>query len=198
MLAAVRVRAVRRGFTTVTHIWVDHPASAAGGRALWSMPKQLAMFRIGERDGGFAASAADPDRRTIAALRFRGRAARPGGWRWRTRTAQQPLGGQGRGLTIAKAEGTGLGRARHRGTGLRSGQAARLSPRPRATRQRPLDRGNAPLRRLRSVSPRHDGAAAGHRAAAHRGRDAATFNRDQVVCTTEPPLCCTKGRAGVE
>lgn len=105
-LAAVRVRAGGRSFTTVTHVWVDHPASVAGGRALWGMPKQSAVFRNGDRDGGFAASAAaEADGRPIAALRFRGRAALPGRWRWRTRTAQQPLGdGQDRGVTIARAE----------------------------------------------------------------------------------------------
>jgi hypothetical protein len=38
LLAAVRVRVGGRACATVTHIWVDHPASAAGGRALWGIP----------------------------------------------------------------------------------------------------------------------------------------------------------------
>jgi hypothetical protein len=32
----------------VTHIWVDSPASRAGGRALWHIPKELAEFSFGE------------------------------------------------------------------------------------------------------------------------------------------------------
>jgi hypothetical protein len=38
---------VRRGRTllpTITHIWVDSPASRDGGRALWGIPKELAIF----------------------------------------------------------------------------------------------------------------------------------------------------------
>ena len=38
---------VRRGWRvlpTVTHIWVDSPASRDGGRELWGIPKQLAKF----------------------------------------------------------------------------------------------------------------------------------------------------------
>lgn len=37
---------------TVTHIWVDNPVSAEGGRRLWGIPKQLAGF-----DGQIADSA---------------------------------------------------------------------------------------------------------------------------------------------
>lgn len=93
----VRVRAGGRSFTTVTHIWVDHLASVLGGLELRGMPKRLAVFRIDDRDGGFAASAAAPDRQPIAALRFCGWAAIPGRWRWRTQTAQRLLdGGQGK------------------------------------------------------------------------------------------------------
>jgi hypothetical protein len=29
---------------TITHIWVDSPASRDGGRALWGIPKELAEF----------------------------------------------------------------------------------------------------------------------------------------------------------
>jgi hypothetical protein len=105
VLAAVRVRVGGRPFTTVTHIWVDHPASVAGGRELWNIPKQPAVFRIGGGDGGFEASAATLDGRPIAALRFRGRAALPGRWRLRTRTAQGSLDHDGgKALKIAAAE----------------------------------------------------------------------------------------------
>jgi Acetoacetate decarboxylase (ADC) len=47
---------VRRGWRvlpTITHIWVDSPASGDGGRQLWGIPKQLAKF------GPFVAAAAD-------------------------------------------------------------------------------------------------------------------------------------------
>jgi len=109
VLAAVRVRLAGRLFTTVTHIWVDHPSSVAGARELWSIPKQLAAFRVRPDGGGgdpdFVASAATLDGRPIAALRFWGRVALPGRWRLRTRTAQRPLGhGRGEGLKIARAE----------------------------------------------------------------------------------------------
>lgn len=56
---------VRRGWrllATITHIWVDSPASRDGGRALWAIPKQLAMFAFAEAD--FASS---DDEGTIAA-----------------------------------------------------------------------------------------------------------------------------------
>ncbi|MDQ2749249.1 MAG: acetoacetate decarboxylase family protein [Pseudonocardiales bacterium] len=39
---------VRRGWRvqpTITHIWVDSPASRDGGRELWGLPKELASFR---------------------------------------------------------------------------------------------------------------------------------------------------------
>jgi hypothetical protein len=109
VLAAVRVRLAGRPYTTVTHIWVDHPASLAGARELWSIPKQLAALRVRRVGGGgnadFAASAASLDGRPIAALRFQGRTVLPGRWRLRTRTAQRSLGhGRGEGLKIARAE----------------------------------------------------------------------------------------------
>jgi hypothetical protein len=106
VLAAVRVRVGGRTCTTVTHIWVDHPASVAGGRELWGVPKELAAFRAGEASGvGFAASAVTSGGQPIAAVSFRGRAALPGRWPFRTRTAQRPLGpGEGGGLRIARAE----------------------------------------------------------------------------------------------
>lgn len=38
---------VRRGFWPgfwISHIFVDHPASQAGGREIWGLPKELAQF----------------------------------------------------------------------------------------------------------------------------------------------------------
>jgi len=51
VLPALTWRAGRIGFW-VSHIYVDHPASAAGGRAVWNLPKELAEFSVEE--GGVA------------------------------------------------------------------------------------------------------------------------------------------------
>ncbi len=42
----------------VTDIWVDSPASMAGGRALWAIPKQLADLRLRESSRGPASRTA--------------------------------------------------------------------------------------------------------------------------------------------
>jgi len=39
-----------KGAVTITDIWVDSPASQAGGRALWAIPKELCDFDL---DTGF-------------------------------------------------------------------------------------------------------------------------------------------------
>lgn len=44
LMATLLVRKGARVMPTITHIWVDSPASQAGGRALWGIPKQLATF----------------------------------------------------------------------------------------------------------------------------------------------------------
>lgn len=36
---------------TITDIWVDSPASVAGGRELWAIPKELADFRVDRERG---------------------------------------------------------------------------------------------------------------------------------------------------
>ncbi|KID30349.1 Acetoacetate decarboxylase (ADC) [Prauserella sp. Am3] len=56
LLAAVAVQGGRTPTGTVTEIWVDSPASMAGGRALWAIPKDLADldFTYGR---GFTATA---------------------------------------------------------------------------------------------------------------------------------------------
>jgi hypothetical protein len=45
LLVAVLARRGLRPRATVTQIWVDSPASQAGGRALWAIPKDLATTR---------------------------------------------------------------------------------------------------------------------------------------------------------
>jgi hypothetical protein len=61
LLAAVLTRAGWRPRVTITHIWVDSVASRDGGRALWGIPKDLAVF-----EDGAAATAAGP----IASVRL--------------------------------------------------------------------------------------------------------------------------------
>jgi acetoacetate decarboxylase len=58
---------------TITDIWVDSPASVAGGRALWAIPKDLCDFTCRpERRGPLTRTAwtATLDGRPIAAARF--------------------------------------------------------------------------------------------------------------------------------
>lgn len=74
LLVARPAREVRGRHVTVTDIWVDSPASVAGGRELWAIPKQLAELDHEEtRAGpvGTTAWSARVDGRQVAAARFR-------------------------------------------------------------------------------------------------------------------------------
>jgi hypothetical protein len=90
----------RRGpvpVATIPHIWVDSPASEAGGRALWGIPKGLATFEQswgGEGPGRrrIAATAAR-DGAVLAAARAREGAPLPG-WRRVPMPTAQTLGGR--------------------------------------------------------------------------------------------------------
>jgi len=58
---------------TITDIWVDSPASVAGGRALWAIPKDLADFDLDEGSRGPVSTAswsARVDGRRVATARF--------------------------------------------------------------------------------------------------------------------------------
>lgn len=58
---------------SITDIWVDSPASVAGGRELWAIPKGLCDFRLeSEYRGPFARTewSATLDRRPVASARF--------------------------------------------------------------------------------------------------------------------------------
>lgn len=73
---------VRHGATpglSITDIWVDNPASKAGGRELWGIPKELADFEIAHApsfhgvarvDGGLVAEARVTPRRVSLRLPF--------------------------------------------------------------------------------------------------------------------------------
>ncbi|MBB5957050.1 hypothetical protein FHS29_003643 [Saccharothrix tamanrassetensis] len=60
LLAAVLVRRGARIGLTIPRIWVDSPASRAGARALWGIPKDLARFDLTPA-ARFTASAHDGD-----------------------------------------------------------------------------------------------------------------------------------------
>ncbi len=47
LLVGLLVRTGARPALSITDIWVDSPASRAGGRALWAVPKELADFEPG-------------------------------------------------------------------------------------------------------------------------------------------------------
>ena len=53
---------------TIPQIWVDSPASQAGGRELWGIPKQLASFARVD-DGSRARTEMRDDRGPVAAIR---------------------------------------------------------------------------------------------------------------------------------
>jgi hypothetical protein len=59
LLAAVAGRWAGGISATVTHMWVDSPASRAGGRELWGYPKELASFGLAIDPSG-TARAYDP------------------------------------------------------------------------------------------------------------------------------------------
>lgn len=62
---------------TVSHIWVDDPVAAAGGRRLWAIPKQLATFdgQLSQSGAAMSATAAGSN---LATLTWAGRLAMPG------------------------------------------------------------------------------------------------------------------------
>ena len=73
LLVAVVVRGGPR--VTIPRIWVDSPASLAGGRALWHIPKEAAEFRLTD-EPEFAAEAR-ADGNLLAGTEFRRRRALP-------------------------------------------------------------------------------------------------------------------------
>jgi hypothetical protein len=78
--ALVVVRVGWRLGVTIIRIWVDSPASVAGARQMWAIPKELATFVEDEAVG-------------VARSRFRPRWRLPGRWTARSRTVQSREGG---------------------------------------------------------------------------------------------------------
>jgi hypothetical protein len=89
LLSAVLVHRGRRPRITIPDIWVDHPASVAGGRELWGIPKALADFQreAGGRGGLHLSASADGQR--LAELQVRPGARIPGWRRLPLPTAQR-------------------------------------------------------------------------------------------------------------
>jgi len=78
VLNAVLVRRGRRVMVWIPHIWVDSPVSRDGGRELWGLPKQLAVFD--PHDGDRYGATQQSDGSGIASARL-GRLIRlPGRW----------------------------------------------------------------------------------------------------------------------
>jgi hypothetical protein len=111
LLAAVPVRVGYGIGASVAWIWVDDPASAAGGRILWGMPKELGAFMVEAGDDlRFRMSAGGEE---IASCRFVPGMTLPGRWPVALRTVQ----GRDGGLVRAKMRAwgrIGLGRAEWR------------------------------------------------------------------------------------
>lgn len=103
-LCAVVLRGPRFPAVTITHIWVDHPASVAGGRALWSIPKAAGHFSGTPETG---AEVADAQGRPIATLHVAPGRALP--WRqgFSLRTVQSRLDAGGGAAVIARLQATG-------------------------------------------------------------------------------------------
>lgn len=77
--AVVRGHGMLAPAGTVTHIWVDEERSVAGGRQLWSIPKQMGDFVIepGTGERGFAGQLSVDDQ-AVAAVRFAPNMSLPG------------------------------------------------------------------------------------------------------------------------
>ncbi|MFE6822066.1 acetoacetate decarboxylase family protein [Streptomyces sp. NPDC057690] len=86
LLRAVLVRDGARPRVCITDIWVDSETSLAGGRALWGIPKETAIFEVQRSDG--ISCAAKTGRGTLAAGRYTERGGLPGRWPLAFRLAQ--------------------------------------------------------------------------------------------------------------
>ncbi|MEX1178528.1 MAG: acetoacetate decarboxylase family protein [Nitriliruptor sp.] len=92
LLVATLVRHRRRVRVTISDIWVDSPASVAGGRELWGIPKHLATFARSGQAHDPVRLRAEVDGTTLAELAVTGRARIPG-WRRLPMPTAQRLGG---------------------------------------------------------------------------------------------------------
>jgi hypothetical protein len=88
LVAAIAVRGTGGLGVHISHIWVDSPVSAAGGRELWGIPKKLAKFE----KAGDGAPMVKADGAMIAKVEFTPRWPLPRRWKMRSRTVQMKKG----------------------------------------------------------------------------------------------------------
>lgn len=88
LLCATLTWSRRRVRVTISDIWVDSPASVAGGRQLWGIPKELATFTT-ERHGRELALTASRQGRELATLQVTPGVRLPGVWPAPMPTAQR-------------------------------------------------------------------------------------------------------------
>jgi hypothetical protein len=105
LMATLLVRKGSRIMPTITHIWVDSPASLAGGRELWGIPKELATF-----DFAGASLAARDDLGPLAHGTVSPILALPGRWPSGFRVAQW-LGGKPKFSPVRSRSAVELSRA---------------------------------------------------------------------------------------
>jgi len=108
LLAAVAGRWAGGISATVTNIWVDSPASRAGGRELWGYPKEPASFELAIDPSG-TARACDPGGTELARGAFAALATSP--WRISVRGGTvQPMNGRLVGVRAIVGSRPALGR----------------------------------------------------------------------------------------
>lgn len=79
VVVPVRGQGMLAATGTVVNIWVDDPVSCAGGRTLWSIPKQMAEFETaGSADRGGFTGAMRVDGAQVAGVQFEPRFDLPG------------------------------------------------------------------------------------------------------------------------
>lgn len=80
LLVAIPVIARRRVSVTIPQIWVTSPASRAGGRALWGIPKELMSARRESAGRSMRALYRREDRAVLAEATGRAGCVLPGTW----------------------------------------------------------------------------------------------------------------------
>ena len=88
LLCATLTWSARRLRVTISDIWVDSPASVAGGRELWGIPKHLATFTREDRGRQVELSAA-VDGQVLASATAAPGVRLPGSWPLPMPTAQR-------------------------------------------------------------------------------------------------------------
>ncbi|MDP9821676.1 hypothetical protein J2S59_001485 [Nocardioides massiliensis] len=113
LMTTVLVREGWRPRAHITHIWVDSPASMAGGRELWAIPKDLADFTLDDAAAAASAYAMSIDGTEVARTRLGRVRALPLPARLAFRLAQDGAVHRRPGLTVSPVRlRTPLGLAR--------------------------------------------------------------------------------------